>query len=237
VKNETLNSLIESLNKNQYQEDIFLKSLSDDVDFAFVWVDENLNKLKKSFHPYKMYFIKNKKKQYVGAVLDMGGDNDLHWFVVTKYRKRGYLTNALINTILPHLFLDRKEQKISIDKSQLSEQDALNSIKVAEKVGFTILEADDENDIYESHEKSKFEYLLLKNKVKKFVKILNSHTLQKERLKLLLARIDILATSINVIRYEFDASLGKSCNLKNISKSLKYQQMKLEDLWWDCEKK
>lgn len=64
---------------------------------------------------YRNFLIKNGAGKYVGIVHDMG-DNDLHWYITKVNRKKGYLTNALKNTILPFLAKERNYQKISISK-------------------------------------------------------------------------------------------------------------------------
>jgi RimJ/RimL family protein N-acetyltransferase len=55
----------------------------------------------------KIYLIK-KDGTYIGAVYDMGV-NDLHAYMKKDYRKKGYMSNALKNHILPYLFSRGRE--------------------------------------------------------------------------------------------------------------------------------
>src|SRR5690606_7632934 len=85
----------------------------------------------------QFFFIKNNKGKYVGAVYD--AFNDLHWYILEKERKKGHLTKALKEIIIPYIFLcedfSREFQKISI-AGGWGDKDYENSRKVAENVGF-----------------------------------------------------------------------------------------------------
>jgi hypothetical protein len=43
-------------------------------------------------------------------------NHDFHWLVLKDHQGNGHLTNALKETILPYLFQDRDEQRVTIDK-------------------------------------------------------------------------------------------------------------------------
>jgi hypothetical protein len=102
MRHETLEGFIDALNNNMMKDRIFIRPLSDTVDFARVW-DELPNGNNGNEQAYVVYFIKIPKQEYVGAVLVMGS-NDLHAFVKIPHRKKGYLTCAMRDWILPHLF-------------------------------------------------------------------------------------------------------------------------------------
>ena len=61
----------------------------------------------------------------MGAVEDR--TNDLHWFLLSAYRRRGRMKQALESTILPHLFLDRNEQRITIQKTAIGQKNFVAS--------------------------------------------------------------------------------------------------------------
>ena len=88
-----LQLFVNKLNKGTYHKTIFKHQISKEVDFAKVWQSQNTIEVQ----PFNFFFFKN-DTEYVGAVLLMC--NDLHWFVTPKQRGKGYLTNALRNTIL-----------------------------------------------------------------------------------------------------------------------------------------
>lgn len=132
MTDKSIKKYIDRLNKGQGQKTIFSKHLSENIEVAKVLSKQPS---KKSISPpfeHKLYFIKNSSGVYVGAVND--GGSDLHWYVNPKNRKKGHLTKALKNTILPHIFKEKKSQLITISKGILYYE---NSLSVALAIGFT----------------------------------------------------------------------------------------------------
>ena len=78
------------------------------------------------FGPEKLYLIKDVEGRYVGLVEDRGS-SDLHWYTLPGYRRKGYLSTALREVILPHLFLNRSEKMITISHKVGDEADPLTS--------------------------------------------------------------------------------------------------------------
>ncbi len=110
---------IDLLNDGKAGESIFTRQISKTVEVAKVWPDQPkmTDKIIGNFGSYRFFFIKNEFNEYVGAVLDMY--QDLHWYIVPKCRKHGYLTTALRESILPYLFYDEREsQRITIGEVQ-----------------------------------------------------------------------------------------------------------------------
>jgi hypothetical protein len=133
---EEIKKYIDQLNNESHNESIFIRPISSLVDIAKVWPKqpELCESMNIDIPSYDFFFIKNKSSKYVGAVLDM--NRDLHWFILKKHRKNGYLTNALKESILPYIFYkDREEQRITIDKN-IGKENYLDSKKVAIKLGF-----------------------------------------------------------------------------------------------------
>ena len=129
MTNEDIEKLIDSINNEAANDSIFLSVLSQTVDFAKVWTklpEENIGN--ESSYPF--YFIKSEEGNYVGAVSDMG--NDLHVYVKTEHRKKGYLSRAISEVILPHLFqVGREKQRITFIDPTMGEY-------VKRNWGFTI---------------------------------------------------------------------------------------------------
>lgn len=123
-----ISSIITGLNSNKLVNRIFTRQISSNVEFAFYWRKKpNINdEIVGNECPYKLYLIKNEKK-YIGAVLDMY--NDLHWYLQVKYRKNGFLTKALKTAILPHIFIERDKQVITIDRNSIGRINYSNSKK------------------------------------------------------------------------------------------------------------
>lgn len=136
MKDNTIKRLLGQLNGTDSKYGIFLRPVSETVDFGKVWLDKPkmADDLIVDDQPYKFYFIKNQEGVYVGAVYDM--INDLHWYVLPAFRKKGILIKALTSFILPHLFLSRQEQRISIDITVTGKKNAKASSIVATKAGF-----------------------------------------------------------------------------------------------------
>ena len=94
------------------------------------------------------YLIKNDFNQIVGIVYDMG--YDLHWYIIPRFRKLGYLTKILKQQILPYLLLDEEYIVITICKDyDFYEQ----SLSVAKNVGFNFVseKIDNQNERIETY--------------------------------------------------------------------------------------
>ena len=129
---ETIEKIIDSLNKPEPYDFLFLRSITDKVSFGRVWLNYPEGKSCNE-NSYSMFFIKD-LQNYIGAVLDMG-EQDIHVFVKPQHRRKGHLVNALSLVILPFLFsTGRKEQRITFKTEDAK--------KYAQKVGFKILSND-----------------------------------------------------------------------------------------------
>jgi hypothetical protein len=109
MTNESIEGYIDALNRNEFSEHIFRSILSDTVDYAKVWTDEPRGNVVNE-GSYNFYFIKNNVGVYVAAVLDMY--SDLHVFVKKEYRKKGILSAAMNNVILPHLSNTGRDKQV-----------------------------------------------------------------------------------------------------------------------------
>lgn len=220
MTNISLQSLIENLNKNDESESlIYRKSLSTTVDLAKVWVNrpKPTDSITSSDGPDTFYFIKNNENSYVAAVYDMV--KDLHWFVLPEHRGKGHLTNAMKNTILLHLFLNREEQRITIDA------DFNASEKVALNLGFS-KSADNEYFL------SKKEYTTNNMDSPKGVGF------SEERIKELKKQINYLGRSLWAIQTEIEMKLGitdYSEDLADLVHEIRSHTWKLEDAWWQSK--
>jgi len=127
---------IDRLNKGNYKESVFTRSISKNVELAKVWGAEpkRTDTVVGLFHSNRFFFIKNEMNEYVGAIYDMG--YDLHWYVVPKNRKKGYLSKALEEVILPYIFDERDVQEITIVKGSIGRKNYESSLRVAKKLGF-----------------------------------------------------------------------------------------------------
>ena len=223
MEEKYLKSLIRKLNRNNSNELIHLRALSSNVEYAKVWIDKpRLSKNVSSLNgPYSFYFIKNEGGIYVANVLDMG--SDLHWFVDTKYRGKGYLTKALKEIILSHLFQNRNEQRITIDSSQISDKNLKASENVAISLGFKkvndkefLLSGD---NYYVDHYIDGFNIPMTEDKIDQF----------KNRIK-------YLAQSLEIIKSEIEMKFGQADYVEELSetvKSLNAHASELKEIWFE----
>jgi hypothetical protein len=114
---------------------IISQSISAHVRYALVWDEKNFHQLI-DISPYHFYFLMNEDDQAIGAVLDM--NKDLHWYVAPGFRKLGFLTRALKDSILPHLAQKRRTQYITINKNDIGEENFIASLSVAKNCGFRL---------------------------------------------------------------------------------------------------
>lgn len=216
-----LKSLIDKLNKGKTNGLIHLRSLSESVDFAKVWLKapKKSDSITSPDEPYSFYFIKNEEGVYVAAVLDMS--NDLHWFVQRKYRKKGYLTSAMRQVILPHLFQDRDSQRITIEESQIGQKNYLSSKRVAIQLGF--VEGNDEGEFY-----------ITSDKVNRDVIWGEDRLFSADRLEQLKREVNYLGKSLWLIQSEVEMNLGESDftrKLLNLAREVRSSAIRLEDNW------
>lgn len=218
-----LKSLIDKLNKNKTGGLIHLRPLSATVEFALVWIEKPkpTDNISHPDGPYNFYFIKNREGIYVATVLDM--HNDLHWFVDRKFRRKGYLTGAMKETILFHLFQDRKKQRITIREDKIQIKDFKASQKVALSLGFI--------------EMGNSEYILDCSKYQTESHVLGKNTeMTGEEIEILKRKINYLGRSLGVIHSEIQMKLGKtnySEELRKLTDEVKKHTWKLEDAWYD----
>lgn len=222
MTDKILRLLIGKLNKNQTNHLIYLKRLTPTVDFSKAWTKnpKPTDEITYSAEPHKVYFIKNNEGAYVAAVLDM--ENDLHWYVVSKHRRKGHLTKAMKSAILPHLFQNRSAQKITIDKAQIGGKHFKASEKVALSLGFI---------------KDKESSYFLSNKICQpcnFDRPTNKLT--EKRMRDLKKQLHYVACLLHIIQTEVDMNLDNpdfTEELGGIINELKEHPLKLENAWWN----
>jgi hypothetical protein len=146
--------LINKLNRFPNHKNCVKVGIGKNVELAHIWDKEDFSD---SHKPYTYFLIKENEK-YVGAVLDMS--HDLHWVILPKHRKKGHLSKALKQVVLPYLLEEtvRLEQKISIKRYEIGETNYQNSLRVALNVGFK--QIDEENLVFDYNSLDKEEYQL-----------------------------------------------------------------------------
>ncbi|RKD86391.1 GNAT family N-acetyltransferase [Mangrovibacterium diazotrophicum] len=218
---------IDRLNNGKAGESIFTRQISKTVDVAKVWSKQPkmTDKVTGNFGSYRFFFIRNETNEYVGAVLDMY--DDLHWYIVPKKRKQGYLTTALKESILPYLFYDEREtQRITIEKGAIGETNYINSKSVAIKLGFKATnEAESEFELRQTDfnwDDENFEEI-------------NSE-IDSERFEQLRKRAFYAYKTLYKISDELLMTVNDDKELKEVADEVKKYTWKIEDLEWENKK-
>ena len=217
--------IIENFNTQKFSENevVFVKKLSESVDFALIW-DElpNDNNEISNWTPDEYFLIKN-GKQFVGVVYDM--TSDLHWYLKEEFRKKGLLSKNLNEIIIPYLFRNRNKQRITIDKTQIGEENYNNSLNVAQRAGFI--------------KKNEKEFILENNEsfFNKFLEISNNEIPPKmdiERMYEIRKKLFYVSKYILLIQNELEMHnfmIDYTDDLKNLSERIKKEVWEFEHQW------
>ncbi|MBG8553991.1 GNAT family N-acetyltransferase [Hymenobacter guriensis] len=84
--------------------------------------------------------------KYVAAIQDAGA-GDLHWVVAPDFRGKGILAAALQKAVLPHLFLNRDWQQVTVSRGVAGDFFE-DSKRVAQKAGFLEVSSTPYESIY-----------------------------------------------------------------------------------------
>lgn len=144
MTDKNIHAIIDHFNKKQGEGFIASQGIGGNVAFGIVWTDKDYHQLI-DVSPYHFYFILNKNGKCIGAVLDMV--HDLHGYIVPVARKKGYLTNAFKQYIFPHLAQSRKEQRVTINRAEIGDDNFNASLSSALKSGFKITGQEEEETI------------------------------------------------------------------------------------------
>lgn len=214
--------LINSLNRKPDQKDCIKHSISKNVELAHIWIENSIYK-----HSPKTFFLIRNENEYVGAVLDM--ITDLHWVILPKHRKKGYLTNALKEAIIPYLFsvVERKKLNISINELEIGKINYKDSSNTALKVGFKKVDDKsfilEENDFYFSNEKLDIKY----------------KGLEDDEIEDICKELKAIARKVSVINSKIELSTGQSPSnymkpsLDDMSYKLSYFTTLIDDIKHD----
>ncbi|OEK06710.1 GNAT family N-acetyltransferase [Roseivirga misakiensis] len=219
MRNKEIKKYISWLNEKKNQDLIFTRQISSTVDEGIVWPNNPGDGVVANFDRHHFFFIKNEKDIYVGAILDMG--TDLHWYMLKEYRKKGYLTNALRVTILPYLFLEREEQRISISEG-IGPVNHQNSKSVATKLGF--------RPMYETGSQfvlTKEEFIIDRLLIEE-----EDNLMSDERCELLKSRVNQAYRILLKVSDELTIRYLDDGNLSDLAKSVRSYMAKVDQIHW-----
>lgn len=219
-----IQKVIDSYNRANKKMIIVSQPIGHNVDYGLVWTDSNHYNLG-DVSPYKFYFIKDGNFKCIGAVLDMKAD--LHWYIIPKSRKKGFLTTALKDVILPHISKSRKEQRITINKNDIGQENFEASLITAKGAGFK--SKTDSDDYVEC-------ILKLAGHRKKSI-YLSLNGMDFERMGELRKKMNVIIGSLWHIQAELEMKLGHSHYTKYLHRTINelenYRIYKMDDALHD----
>nr|WP_315216109.1 hypothetical protein [uncultured Flavobacterium sp.] len=226
MTDKSIIQLIDKLNRYPDFKDCIKVGIGKNVELAHMWYKDGFSD---SHIPYTYFLIKENDK-YVGAVLDM--THDLHWVILPKYRKRGHLSTALKQVILPHILeeMPRVVQKISIKRNEIGVINYQNSLKVALNVGFKQL--DEENLVFDYNALDCRNYEL----------DYQYKGLTKEELDKQINELQKIAKEINKISSKIEFAFGKQIeeyskpSLNETANKVAYLKEVFKDIKYDFDK-
>lgn len=216
---------IELLNNGNAIESILIRTLGEHVDLAKVWniLPEPDDDVRMDFFSYRFFFIRNESNEYVGGIFDM--EQDLHWYIVPEHRKKGHLTKALQEVVLPYLLdeLERDSQKVTIQHGSIGSDNYKSSIKVAQNVGFVPYTGGTDTYILN---RENFDW--------NNVKIYEEYTLIEEtRIEELKKRAHYAFKVLYKIKDEIEMAGIWDPDFEESIRKLRYFPMNLEDRFWN----
>lgn len=226
MTNEQLDNYIDQLNSGDYNpETIFLSKISNDVLYARIWTKEPEVTDQITGFPcsYEFFFIKDENDKFIGTVLDMA--SDLHWYIKKEFRKQGYLSRALRQTILPFLFRSRTEQRVTIPVNDIGKEEYEKSRSVALSLGF---KAVDEN--YLEFKLSKHTFNLTEVQIDRAKELID-----RARLEILRKKVSFSMTMLMTVSDELKMKNLDDFGLEEQTRALAKYLMFIEDIPYDYQ--
>lgn len=200
MTNDGLEHYIKMYNSGNWDAPVSRYRLGSNVVLARVWSNYPSGAVVNE-DSYKFYFIEN-GTECVAIVFEMGKD-DLHWLVVESMRKKGYLHNALKETVFPFIFSDgRTEQRASADSE--------DNISYLLRQGFE-----------ERIDNGETAYYLSSDKVKPFDKTLVQRTpLSDDEFMKISQQLFKLAGELRIIRDQVECAYGDDCYIEEVANEI-----------------
>jgi len=215
--------ILDDRNKNKFAGILITRRLSEKVQLAKIWAaplspDENIP-------PIQAYLVQ-KEKQYIGLVIEE--DEGPYAFMRPAFRKKGFMSNALRQVILPHMLQQKPLLRLYLSAAKLGSDRQLNfAKKLALSVGFELLK----------EEPGSLRLVLDASRLKEHVFIKGENErLPKERLNALKKQIRYAASVLSMVQTELEYKRGISGYSEELGdwiKALFLHADKLEHAWFD----
>lgn len=212
-----LRKTINEFNRGDSLRDYYKLPLSETV----AYVETLWHKSDADLSPDSFYLIADESENYAGIIEVL--KDDLHWYMLPKYRGKGLLTGALKKFVLGHLFRTRNQIRITIDQEIIGRKNFLASSEVAQAVGFKRSSIDSA------------EYRLTKDEfIDENGHFIPEH-LSEKRLDFIKNLMDYSAHQYRLIHEEIQLKMGVSEyseELAALTTELKHEARRLEAAYW-----
>lgn len=229
MQNSEIEKLINRLNSGESIDQLYQRPLSENVVWVKYWpgIVSPMNNVCYPDGALDFYFVRNSENLFIGAVLDMY--SDLHWFMLPNFRRKGHLTRALSQTIMPHLFFIRvrESQRITIDANVLNAQEFQSSRKVALATGFKMKSEKDGISVFQAHKEDCLYQIFIEG---------TNTGISEERKDIITKKINYLSRSLWLIQDEIEMCIGDneySEEINELRMEIKKHVIRFEDKWYE----
>lgn len=197
MTHESLERYIEMYNSKKWNIPMSSYRLGNNIVVAKIWSEYPSGRV--GNEDSNRFFFIEESNECVGIVFEMG-TYDLHWFIREKNRKQGILHKALVETILPYIFLDgRIEQRATGDSEE--------NIAYLIRQGFKEREGDRE-----------IAYFLASDLVKSFdLSLIKRTPLTSDEFQIIKQQLYKLAGELRVIRDQIECAYGDDCSIESLA--------------------
>lgn len=136
MSDDTIRDLLRKLNSGKGKNIVYRNSIGGNVEIAKVWIWKGREYLYKN---QDFFLIRNEGGKYVAAIY---GKNKFHWYSLFEERRKGYLSNALRNYVIPFLWGINRHPieepfEISINRG-VGPRNFDSSLALAKSIGFKV---------------------------------------------------------------------------------------------------
>jgi hypothetical protein len=200
MTDKQLEKLIDELNSNPDSPKFLLTQIAVDIYFGKVWYNLPWENQAEYFGD-NYYFINKPDYGFIGSI--EASNSEMHVYLKTKFRGKGFMHRSLSETILPHSFWYNKTEKLRITIDQDFHGKRFKKVeKSAMSAGFK-----EKNTIVENL----FEYFAYKNEFSDFklFKGINNLATEKES-RFLYNRINSINAQLQYMKERYEILFGEN---------------------------
>ncbi len=211
MMHDSLEWVIDRANDGAAPDKVYIRPLQGNVSIARVWLQDPSDccGTERGYEFYLVY----EAEVCAAAFLNMGPGN-FHVFTKESFRRRGIMSSAMTNVILPHLFRESEHME------QRVEYESEASKRLLEKTGFSIL--NEQWAVIRKGQCASVEFAQPPEIM-----------LSEMRMKALRKRFAYMAGLLEMARFELDRVSPDFCEkLSYLQDELRNCSGEVEDRWW-----